>query len=238
MKKKILLIEDNKKVLEILAFALGREGYEIIRSEDGLTGVQLAEEQSPDLIVLDLMPTAVDDCGAMSNLDVCRCLKQGGIKAAVLVFTISEEEIDELRRAGANDFIHKPFAMRELLLKVRTNTWHLDTPTFGRAGIIKRKMIGRIIIDPEQALALKDGNVLDLTQREYDLLSFLAKDPGKVFSREELLRDVWDYSGYIGDVRSVDVSIRRLREKIEDDPGEPTIIVTRRGRGYFLATDT
>ena len=85
---------------------------------------------------------------------------------------------------------------------------------------------------------MKDGNVLDLTQREYDLLSFLAKDPGKVFSREELLRDVWDYSGYIGDVRSVDVSIRRLREKIEDDPGEPTIIVTRRGRGYFLATDT
>lgn len=122
MRKKILLIEGNRKVLEILAFALGREGYEIIRSDDGLTGIRLAEEQSPDLIVLDLMPSTVSDCDVMSTLDVCRSLRQENIKATILAFTISEEEKDELRDAGADDYIHKPFTMRELLSKVRTNT--------------------------------------------------------------------------------------------------------------------
>lgn len=236
MRKKILLIEGNRKVLEILAFALGREGYEIIRSDDGLTGIRLAEEQSPDLIVLDLMPSTVSDCDVMSTLDVCRSLRQENIKATILAFTISEEEKDELRDAGADDYIHKPFTMRELLSKVRTNTWHLVMPTVGRAGIKKRQMIGRIIIDPEQLLVLRDGKALDLTQREYDLLSFLAREPGKVFSREELLRHVWDYTSYMGDIRAVDVGIRRLREKIEDDPANPTIIITKRGRGYFIAS--
>lgn len=236
VRKKLLIIEDNKKVLEILAFALGREGYEIIQANDGLSGLQLAEECSPDLIVLDLAPPVTDGAPAVGNLEVCRGLREGG-RVPVLVFTLMDEEKNDLLNAGADDYIHKPFAMKELLAKVRVNTWHLDVPAVGRAGIAKRLVLGRIIIDPEQAVALKDGNILALTQREFDLLAFLAKEPGRVFSREELMRQVWDYGDYLGGLRAVDVSIRRLREKIEDDPSEPAIIVTRRGRGYLFAPD-
>lgn len=237
MRKKILVIEDNKRVLEILSFALGREGYEVLRTNDGLAGVQLAEEHIPDMIVLDLMPPVKGDISIMGNQDVCRSLREEGIAAPVLVFTLSDEEQEEMLNAGANDCIRKPFAMRELLSKIKVNTWHLENLTFGRTGAARLQVLGRIAIDPDQVRVMKDGIVLDLTQREYNLVSFLAKEPGKVYTRADLLRHVWEYTGYVGDVRAVDVTIRRLREKIEDDPANPTIIITKRGRGYFLAAE-
>ena len=208
MRKRILIIEDNKRVLEILSFALGREGYTVLRTNDGLTGIRLAEEQHPDLIIVDLVQ--------------------------VLAFTRTEEEQDEVVDAGADDCIRKPFAMQELLAKIRVNTWHLE----GVSGTesIKLQVLGRIAIDPDQVKIMKDGIALDLTQREFDLISFLAKEPGKVYTREDLMHQVWEYTGFVGDVRAVDVTIRRLREKIEDDPANPTIIITKRGRGYYLAT--
>ena len=124
--------------------------------------------------------------------------------------------------------------MRELLAKIRVNTWHLEGVS--STDTARLQVLGRIVIDPEQVKIMKDGIVLDLTQREFDLVSFLAKDPGKVYTREDLMHHVWEYTGFVGDVRAVDVSIRRLREKIEDDPANPTIIITKRGRGYYLAT--
>lgn len=237
MRKKLLVIEDNKKVLEILSFALGREGYEILRTNDGLAGVLLAEEQAPDMIVLDLMTPVEGDTSTMGNLDVCRSLREEGITAPVLVFTLSDEEQDKLLDAGADDCIRKPFPMRELLSKIKVSTWHLDGLGLSGTGTAKLQVLGRITIDPDQVKVLKDGIALDLTQREYNLISFLAKEPGKVYTREDLLHHVWEYTGYVGDLRAVDVTIRRLREKIEDDPANPTIIITKRGRGYFLASE-
>lgn len=237
MRKKILLIADNKRVLEILSFALGREGYEILRTNDGLTGVRLAEEHIPDMIVLDLTPPVKGDTFGIGNLDACLSLREEGVTAPVLAFTLSDEEQEEMLEAGADDCIRKPFPMRELLSKIKVNTWHLEALGVGRAGAAKLQVLGRIVIDPDQVRIMKDGIALDLTQREYNLVSFLAKEPGKVYTREDLLRHVWEYTGYVGDLRAVDVTIRRLREKIEDDPANPTIIITKRGRGYFLASE-
>ena len=234
MRKRILIIEDNKRVLEILSFALGREGYTVLRTNDGLTGIRLAEEQHPDLIIVDLASPVGGGMPVMGNLDVCRSLREEGVMAQVLVFTLSDTEQDAVVDAGADDYIRKPFTMRELLAKIRVNTWHLE----GVSGTesIKLQVLGRIAIDPDQVKIMKDGIALDLTQREFDLISFLAKEPGKVYTREDLMHQVWEYTGFVGDVRVVDVTIRRLREKIEDDPANPTIIITKRGRGYYLAT--
>ena len=216
-------------MLDILAFAVGREGYTVFRCADGLQGIQLAEERTPDLIVLDL------NTSIMSSLDACRGLREEGISAPILVCTPSDHEQDEMLNVGADDCIQKPFAMKELLSKIRTNTWHLNSGNM--VGATRLQVLGRIAIDLDQLKVMKDGEVLNLTQREFDLISFLAKEPGKVHTREDLMHSVWEYTGFVGDVRAVDVSIRRLREKIEDDPANPTIIITKRGRGYYLSND-
>ena len=216
-------------MLDILAFAVGREGYTVFRCADGLEGIQLAEERTPDMIVLDL------NTSTMSSLDACRGLREEGISAPILVCTPSDHEQDEMLNVGADDCIQKPFAMKELLSKIRTNTWHLNSGNM--VGATRLQVLGRIAIDLDQLKVMKDGEVLNLTQREFDLISFLAKEPGKVHTREDLMHSVWEYTGFVGDVRAVDVSIRRLREKIEDDPANPTIIITKRGRGYYLSND-
>ena len=216
-------------MLDILAFAVGREGYTVFRCADGLQGIQLAEERTPDMIVLDL------NTSTMSSLDACRGLREEGISAPILVCTPSDHEQDEMLNVGADDCIQKPFAMKELLSKIRTNTWHLNSGNM--VGATRLQVLGRIAIDLDQLKVMKDGEVLNLTQREFDLISFLAKEPGKVHTREDLMHSVWEYTGFVGDVRAVDVSIRRLREKIEDDPANPTIIITKRGRGYYLSND-
>lgn len=169
----------------------------------------------------------------MDNFEVCSCLREEDVAAPILVLIKAEEEKQEFLNAGSVDCIIKPFTMRELLGGVRTNTRHIAVGA-DRSESSKRLDFGRIVIDLDQIVALKDDKPLDLTQREFDLLAFLAKDPGKVFTREELLYHVWDYTVFVGDLHSVDVSIRRLREKIEDDPAKPTVILTRRGCGYLF----
>ena len=236
MRKKVLIIENDKKILDILAFALGREGYQVNKASSRIDAL-LIGEHTPDLVILD-MPSVQSEAAVQDNIEVCRFLRDKGVIAPVLALIGAESEIEDLSDAGIDDFLIKPFAMRELLAKVMTNTWHIGTNSVVATEPSKQIVLGRIVIFPDQVIALKDGEPLDLSQREFDLFLFLAKEPGRVFSREELLRDVWDYTGFIGDPRNVDVSIRRLREKIEDDPGNPTIIITKRGRGYFLAPDT
>ena len=236
MRKKVLIIENDKKILDILAFALGREGYQVNKASSRIDAL-LIGEHTPDLVILD-MPSVQSEAAVLDNIEVCRFLRDKGVIAPVLALIGAESEVEDLSAAGIDDFLIKPFAMRELLAKVMTNTWHIGTNSVVATEPSKQIVLGRVVIFPDQVIALKDGEPLDLSQREFDLLLFLAKKPGKVFSREELLRDVWDYTSFIGDPRNVDVSIRRLREKIEDDPGNPTIIITKRGRGYFLAPDT
>ncbi|RHR10374.1 DNA-binding response regulator [Pseudoflavonifractor sp. AF19-9AC] len=232
MGKTILIVEDEQNIVDILSFNLSREGYDTLEAYDGPTGLQLALEQNPDLILLDLM------LPGMNGFDVCRKVRQSGSSTPILMLTAREEEADKVLglELGADDYITKPFSMRELLARVKANIRRVEmAPPAAQAeesGDVLR--LGRVTIDREKAVVTKDGRPLELTQREYDLICYLAAQPGKVFSREALMEHVWNYEGYVGDVRAVDVAVRRLREKIEDDPASPKFIVTKRGMGYLF----
>lgn len=232
MSKRVLIVEDEKNIVDILSFNLSREGYDTLEALDGKAGLQLALEQDPDLILLDLM------LPEMNGFDVCRTLRAQGRTTPIIMLTAREEETDKVLglELGADDYITKPFSMRELLARVKANIRRSDMdaltapPTKGGAKL----NLGRVVVDTDLLVVYKDGKALDLTQREYELIKFLASQPGKVFSREALMEHVWNYEGYVGDVRAVDVAVRRLREKLEDDPASPTFIVTRRGLGYLF----
>ena len=232
MSKRILIVEDEKNIVDILSFNLSKEGYEALEAYDGEAGLQLALEQNPDLILLDLMLPKMD------GFDVCRNLRKENRSTPVIMLTAREEETDKVLglELGADDYITKPFSMRELLARVKANIRRNEmvagSPAPAPSG--SRMELGRISIDPDQMVVYKDGRALELTQREYELIKFLAAQPGKVFSREALMEHVWNYEGYVGDVRAVDVAVRRLREKVEDDPASPQFVVTRRGLGYYF----
>ena len=232
MSKRILIVEDEKNIVDILSFNLAKEGYETLEAYDGEAGLQLALEQNPDLILLDLMLPKMD------GFDVCRNLRKENRSTPVIMLTAREEETDKVLglELGADDYITKPFSMRELLARVKANIRRVEmAPPAAQAeesGDVLH--LGRVTIDREKAVVTKDGRPLELTQREYDLICYLAAQPGKVFSREALMEHVWNYEGYVGDVRAVDVAVRRLREKIEDDPASPKFIVTKRGMGYLF----
>lgn len=230
MGKRILIVEDEKNIVDILVFNLVREGYDTMEAYDGEAGLQLALEQDPDLILLDLM------LPKRNGFDVCRAIREKGHTTPILMLTAREEETDKVLglELGADDYITKPFSMRELLARVKTNirrTAMLETAPVPSGVLLD---LGRITVNTDRMSVSKDGQPLDLTQREYEIIKLMASAPGKVFSREALMEQVWNYDGYVGDVRAVDVAVRRLREKIEDDPAEPNFIVTRRGLGYYL----
>ncbi|MCI9243745.1 MAG: response regulator transcription factor [Lawsonibacter sp.] len=232
MGKKVLIVEDEQSIVDILSFNLTKEGYDTLEALDGPTGLQLALEQNPDLVLLDLM------LPGMSGFNVCQKIRQAGSAVPIVMLTAREEEDDKVRglELGADDYITKPFKNRELMARVKANIRRVSMaapapapePSPGTA------LGQRVQADEERATIYKDGVPLDLTQREYDLIRFLAARPGKIFSREALMEHVWNYEGYVGDVRAVDVAIRRLREKLEDDPAAPVFIKTKRGMGYYF----
>ena len=232
MGKTVLIVEDEQNIVDILSFNLAREGYDTLEAYDGLTGLQLALENDPDLILLDLM------LPGMNGFDVCRKVRENGCATPILMLTAREEEADKVLglELGADDYITKPFAMRELMARVKANIRRAAMAPAVPAAVEQADLPsgGRLVIDRAGAVVRKDGKALDLTQREYDLICYLAAQPGTVFSREALMEHVWNYDGYVGDVRAVDVAIRRLREKIEDDPANPKFIVTKRGMGYLF----
>jgi len=233
LEKKILIVEDEKNIVDILNFNLTREGYTTMEAYDGEEGLQLALEADPDLILLDLM------LPRLNGFDVCRAIREAKLTTPVIMLTAREEEADKVLglETGADDYITKPFSMRELLARVKTNLRRSDmledsADEKGSAGLITS---GALVINTDACSVTKNGSPVELTQREYELLRFLASQPGKVFSREALMEQVWNY-GYVGDeVRTVDVTVRRLREKIEDTPAEPVYILTRRGVGYLFS---
>ena len=231
-KKTVLIVEDEKSIVDILRFNLEKEGYAALTAYDGEAGLSMALEKNPDLILLDVM------LPKMIGFDVCRILREKGSSVPVIILTAREEEADKVQglEIGADDYITKPFSMRELMARVKANIRRS-----GMAGMAPpaapggaRLDLGRIVIDTDLLVAYKDNKSLDLTQREYELLKFLGSQPGKAFSREALMEHVWNYEGYVGDVRAVDVAVRRLREKVEDDPAAPQFILTRRGLGYLF----
>ncbi|MEQ2456818.1 response regulator [Flavonifractor hominis] len=231
MGKRVLIVEDEKNIVDILSFNLNKEGYETLEAYDGQAGLQLALEQNPDLILLDLMLPKMD------GFEVCRSLRKENRSTPVIMLTAREEEADKVLglELGADDYITKPFSMRELLARVKANIRRNEMAAAAPQAAEHRLDLGRIQLDLDQMAAYKDGQPLELTQREYELIKFLASQPGKVFSREALMEHVWNYEGYVGDVRAVDVAVRRLREKVEDDPASPQFIVTRRGLGYYFS---
>jgi two-component system response regulator VicR len=234
LEKTVLIVEDEKNIVDILSFNLKREGYQTLEATDGLLGLSLAEKHSPDLILLDLM------LPKMNGYDVCKTLRSNGKTTPIIMLTAREEESDKVLglELGADDYITKPFSMRELLARVKANLRRtgMSVPAAPHKSS-KCLEFGRIVVDEEQMDVFKDGQPLELTSREYDLIKFLASQPGKVYSREALMEHVWNYEGYVGDVRAVDVAVRRLREKLEDDAANPQFIVTRRGQGYLFHQD-
>ena len=228
--KTVLIVEDEKNIVDILRFNLQREGYQTCEAYDGADGLAKARSENPDLILLDVM------LPQMNGFDVCRTLRQERNNVPVIILTAREEETDKVfgLEIGADDYITKPFSMRELLARVKANirrTAMQESAPHPSTGLLE---LGRIALDPDRMAVTKDGKPLELTQREYEIIKLMASAPGKVFSREALMEQVWNYDGYVGDVRAVDVAVRRLREKIEDDPAEPKFIVTRRGLGYYF----
>jgi len=228
MDRKILVVDDEKTIVDILKFNLKKEGYSVIEAYDGEEAVEKALKENPDLILLDVMLPKMD------GFAVCKKLREK-ISTPILMLTAREEEVDKVLglELGADDYITKPFSVRELLARVKAN--------------LRRKMVeesdggddseiiayGDLEIIVDRYEVKKNGRIVELTLREFELLKFLATQPDKIFSRESLLEKVWGYE-YYGDVRTVDVTVRRLREKIEDDPSNPRYIVTKRGVGYYF----
>ena len=231
MGKTVLIVEDEQNIVDILAFNLSRDGYDTMEAYDGVTGLQLALEHNPDLILPDLM------LPGMNGFEVCRKVRESGSSTPILMLTAREEEADKVMglELGADDYITKPFSMRELLARVKANIRRGGMNAVVSVAKEHAADEKRLVIDKAMSAVRKDGKNLDLTQREFDLICFLAAEPGKIFSREVLMERVWNYDGYVGDVRAVDVAVRRLREKLEDDPANPAFIVTKRGMGYYFA---
>ena len=229
-KKTVLIVEDEKNIVDIVRFNLQREGYDTLEAYDGEAGLALAHETHPDLILLDVMMPK------MMGFDVCRVLRDEGDNVPIIILTAREEEEDKILglEIGADDYITKPFSMRELMARVKANIRRTAMTSAPAESAMSAG--GELTINTDSLQVFKDGRPIELTQREYELLTFLASHPNKVFSRVDLMEQVWNY-GYVGDdVRTVDVTVRRLREKIEDDPASPRYILTRRGTGYYYST--
>ena len=226
---KVLIVEDERAIVEILKFNLSREGYETLEALDGEAGLQLARTADPDLILLDVMLPKLD------GFSICRQLREGGVSTPIIMLTAREEENDKVfgLEAGADDYITKPFSMRELMARVKANIRRRTLDSADGPVPSQEMPSTGLVLDPDGFAARKNGVLVELTQKEFDLLSFLMAAPDKVFTREELLEKVWNYD-YYGDMRTVDVTVRRLREKIEDDPGKPAHILTKRGAGYYF----
>ncbi len=232
MDKKVLVVEDEKAIADILEFNLKKEGYSVVCAYDGEAGLNAALGENPDLILLDVMLPKLD------GFEVCKNVRKTS-NVPIIMLTAREEEVDKVLglELGADDYITKPFSMRELMARVKANVRRgFGAPVEEAAPVSdeNRLVFGDIVINLKSLDVRKAGKFVELTPREFELIRFLATQPNQVFSREELMESVWKYD-YYGDLRTIDVTVRRLREKIEDDPANPVRIVTRRGAGYMFA---
>ena len=236
--KTILIVDDEPPIREVLVYNLKKEGYNVIEAEDGITAVNIATEQRPDLILFDIMQPKLD------GLSVCKRIKNT-YNVPILMLTAKDSEIDKILglELGADDYITKPFSVRELVARVKANLRKVDASNnVGRLDAFEteKKKENKIIVndlelDLDKFEVKVRGEIMDLTLREFEVLKFLASQPGQVVTRETLLEKVWGYE-YYGDIRTVDVTVRRIREKIEKDTSAPKILITKRGVGYYIAT--
>ena len=228
--KKILVVDDEKPISDIMKFNLTKEGYEVHVAADGEEALQKVDEVHPDLILLDLMLPKMD------GLEVARQVRKN-YDMPIIMVTAKDSELDKVQglELGADDYVTKPFSNRELVARVKANLRRQGAPSAQPAEVEENSdiEIGDLVIHPEAYMVSKRGENIELTHREFELLHYLAQHIGQVMTREHLLQTVWGYD-YFGDVRTVDVTVRRLREKVEDNPSHPKWLVTRRGVGYYL----
>ena len=228
MESKILVVDDEKSIVDILKVNLEKSGYKVIEAYDGITAIDKALNENPDLILLDVMLPGAD------GFSVCRKVRETS-NVPIIMCTAKEDEVDKVLglELGADDYMTKPFSLRELMARVKANlrrTQFIEQTDSSQAKIMQ---FGELTIDTEKYEVRKRDTVIELTFREFELLKYLATKKGKIFTRQNLLNKVWEYEFY-GDERTVDVTIRRLREKIEDNPSMPVYIMTKRGVGYYF----
>ncbi len=239
--KTILVVDDEPAIRDLLKYNLEREGYQIIEASDGIEGINVALEQKPDIILLDIMLPKLD------GLSVCKRIKNS-MSIPIIMLTAKSEEIDTILglELGADDYITKPFSVRELAARVKANLRKYEVVSVAEAKPVdtsnedKKKeskiIVGDLELDLDKFEVKVRGEIIDLTLREFEVLKFLASQPEQVVTRETLLEKVWGYE-YFGDIRTVDVTVRRIREKIEKDTSIPKILITKRGVGYYIATN-
>lgn len=237
-KKTILIVDDEKPIVDILVYNLQKEGYDTLEANDGELAVSLALEKKPDLILLDIMLPKMD------GLAVCKRIRHT-LNVPILMLSAKDEAIDKILglELGADDYVTKPFSVRELMARVKANLRKAEVTT----NVVEEEKVeqaehkankievGDLSLDLDKFEVKVRGQIIDLTLREFEVLKYLAKQPGQVVTREVLLEKVWGYE-YYGDIRTVDVTVRRIREKIEKDTSSPKILITKRGVGYYIAS--
>ena len=224
---KILVVDDEKVLVKGIKFNLESEGYQVEVGYDGEEAVELARGGGFDLIILDLMMPKID------GLQACMRIREFS-NVPIIMLTARSEDTDKIIgfECGADDYITKPFNILELKARVRALLRRAGMAA-QQSGAGSKLTMGHIVLDPDARAAWKDGKSVDLTAKEFDLMELLMRNPGRVYSRENLLNVVWGYE-YAGDYRTVDVHVRRLREKLELDPANPQYILTKWGVGYYL----
>ena len=231
----ILIVDDEQHIVDILVYNLEKEGYNTLQANDGLTAVDIALSQKPDLILLDIMLPKMD------GLAVCKRIRHT-LNVPILMLTAKDEEIDKILglELGADDYVTKPFSVRELMARIKANLRKAEVTSVSNANNEKTEntnkiVVGDLSLDLDKFEVKIKDEVVDLTLREFEVLKYLANQPGQVITREILLEKVWGYE-YYGDIRTVDVTVRRIREKIEKDTSAPKILITKRGVGYYIAS--
>lgn len=226
MDNKVLVIDDEKAIADIIKFNLEKEGYVVDTAYDGEEGINKVNKWIPQLVILDIMMPKKDGFQVLKEI-------RAKYKFPVIMLTAKEEEVDKVLglELGADDYIVKPFSMRELIARVKANFRRVDFSSLSTSNEVIRS--GELSIDFSKYEVRKNDEVIELTLREFELLKFLASSAEQVFSREQLLEEVWGYE-YYGDIRTVDVTVRRLREKVEDNSGDFKYILTKRGVGYYF----
>ncbi len=228
--KKILIVDDEKPIVDILKFNLEKEGFQTVSAYDGEEAINLALSIKPDLILLDLMLPKVD------GLNVCKELRKSLI-CPIIMLTAKEEVVDKIigLELGADDYMTKPFSVREVIARVKANLRKHTLPEEKNEKNEKSKIkIKDMVVDQERYIAIIGDRNIDLTIKEFELLKMLSSAPNQVFTREQILKGVWGYDFY-GDARTVDVTVRRLREKIEKNSADPQYVQTKRGMGYYVS---
>lgn len=238
--KKVLVVDDEQAIIDVLVYNLKKEGYETLEANDGEKAVSIALSEKPDLMLLDIMLPKLD------GLSVCKRVKNH-LNIPILMLTAKDEEIDKIvgLELGADDYITKPFSVRELMARVKANLRKNEMSNVKKENTVDVELqdakkenaikVNDLELDLDRFEVKVRGEIIDLTLREFEVLKFLAAQPGQVITRETLLEKVWGYE-YYGDIRTVDVTVRRIREKIEKDTSSPKILITKRGVGYYIAT--